>query len=581
MSYDLMFQKANNLYMNGSLDEAEQLYRHILEAVPENPDVLNMMGLTAQAKNMHQQAVSYFSQALKFAPRHLPLYFNLAVSYQNLEKYVQALDAYKKALELNPNIKEIYNNAGAVYEKLNNPQQAGIFYQNAINLDENYIDALVNLALLNKDFAQLEKLNQKYYPSTLILYTLAKHNFEQQNYVKSLQLLEEINLSERNLFEIQHLKSEIYLALKKYDEAKQTLNITLELNPKHVKSLIMLADLEESEALYLKALDLEPDNLDAHAHYAGLLHKQGRLVESLEEYRKAIIINPDLPELSNNLALILKDLEEYEQALDLLMNAFVKDKTQKDFWINISETLVLLYKKEPDKALKIAQRWKETAPDNIFAQHILASFKGNSENTNQKYAKELFDTFASTYDATMQKIKYAILDKIEQIGISLKGNILDLGCGTGAVGLRFANNKTSFTGVDISQNMLNIAAQNNKYATLINADITTFAAQNKDVFDFIIATDVFEYVPDIENIIKHFDNTTFIFNIEKASPDVKEYTLSYNGRHQHNPKYVKEILLKCGYKDISEYNLDIRQEDSFPVEGVLFVAKKYFSHTKN
>ena len=66
MSYDLMFQKANSLYINGSLDEAEQLYRHILEAVPENPDVLNMMGLTAQAKNMHQQAVSYFSQALKF-----------------------------------------------------------------------------------------------------------------------------------------------------------------------------------------------------------------------------------------------------------------------------------------------------------------------------------------------------------------------------------------------------------------------------------------------------------------------------------------------------------------------------------
>lgn len=574
MSYDLMFQKANSLYINGSLDEAEQLYRNILEAVPENPDVLNMIGLTAQAKNMHKQAVAYFLQALKHSSNHLPLYFNLAVSYQHLEKYVQALDAYKKALELNPNIKEIYNNAGAVYEKLNNTQQARIFYQNAINLDENYIDALVNLALLNKDFAQLDKLNQKYYPSMLILYTLAKYNFEQQNYVKSLQLLEEISPAESNLFEIQYLKSEIYLALKKYDDAKKTLNIALELNPKHVKTLLMLADLEESEALYLKALDLEPKNLDAHAHYAGLLHKQGRLVEALEEYRKAVIINPDLPELSNNLALILKDLEEYEQALDLLMNAFVKDKTQKDFWINMSETLILFYKKEPEKALKIAQQWLNMAPDNIFAKHTFASFNGNISDTKEQYAKELFDVFASNYDITMQKIKYAILDKIEQIGITFEGKILDLGCGTGAVGLKFANNKTSFTGVDISQNMLNIAAKNNKYATLINADITTFAAQNKEIFDYIIATDVFEYVPNIENIIKHFDNSTFIFNIEKATPDIKEYTLSYTGRHQHNPSYVKDILQKYGYKDISEYNLDLRQEASLTVEGVLFVAKK-------
>ena len=130
MSYDLMFQKANELYSAGLIDEAEQIYRNILEAVPENPDILNMMGLTAQAKNLHQQAISYFSQAIKLSPKHLPLYFNLAFSYQCLQKYIQAIEAYNKVIELNPNIKEAYNNLTLYKQKKYGSKSVNIYKLN-------------------------------------------------------------------------------------------------------------------------------------------------------------------------------------------------------------------------------------------------------------------------------------------------------------------------------------------------------------------------------------------------------------------------------------------------------------------
>ena len=65
MGYDLLFQQAIKLHEQGRLDEAENIYRQILETAPTNPDVLNLLGLIAQAKGRHAQAVELFYQAVK------------------------------------------------------------------------------------------------------------------------------------------------------------------------------------------------------------------------------------------------------------------------------------------------------------------------------------------------------------------------------------------------------------------------------------------------------------------------------------------------------------------------------------
>lgn len=569
-----MFNKANELYLSGDFDNAEMIYRNILEAVPENADVLNMLGLTAQAKNIDKQAVSYFLNAIKFAPKHLPLYFNLAISYQNLKQYIQALDAYNKVLELNPNIKEAYNNIGAIYEKLGKTQKAIEFYQKAISLDENYVEPAINIAVLQNNISELENLKFKFNQSYLPYYYLGLQYFNENKLNNSLDLILQADNIENNVAEIKLLKAKIYLALYDIPNATENFYLTLKLNDKCVEAYVNLANIENNEKYYLKALDLEPNNLQAIANYANLLYKQNRTLEALEEYRKAVILNPDLPEVSNNLALILKDIGEYEQALDLLLNAFIKNKHQKDFWINIAETLVLLYQKDSKKALEIANQWHSLDTTNVFANHIVASFEGKISNYDSSYSQELFDAFAQNYDDTMQKINYAVLDKIAELNIDFNGNILDLGCGTGAFAEKFRNINTQITGIDISQKMLDIASAKHIYHKLIKDDITDFLSEKTLDYDYIVALDVFEYMPNIENIISYCKNITIIFNIEKANPEVNNYAISYSGRYQHNPEYVKEILKNAGYTNIKTYDLVLRKENDQPVDGVLFIANK-------
>ena len=64
MSYDNMLQKALKLHQQGNFDEAEKLYRQILQTTPDHPQVLNLIGLIAQSKALHEEAITYFEKSI-------------------------------------------------------------------------------------------------------------------------------------------------------------------------------------------------------------------------------------------------------------------------------------------------------------------------------------------------------------------------------------------------------------------------------------------------------------------------------------------------------------------------------------
>ncbi len=573
MSYNLLFEKANDLYSAGAFNQAEDLYRQILEAVPENPDVLCMMGLTAHAKGCFNEACEYFYKALQHAPRHLPLYFNLAVSLTAAGKLHEALKAYFEVIKLNPNIKEAYNNSGGIYESLNQPETAKEYYRKALKIDASYLEPAVNSAALDNDVAALQALAKNNPNSALPLYYLALINFKQNNFTEAEKYIVSAQNSDTFSADIYLLAGNIALKLNNTDEAVKAFTKALQINAKCVPALINLGSLTEDESLYRSALDLEPSNADAHAGLAALLYRQKRTLEALEEYRQAVIINPDMPEVSNNLALILKDSGDYVRAADLLLNAIKQAPQQIEFSVNLAETLTLLYYQQPEKAQKIAEQWQKFMPDNIFANRLNAAFSGEKAADSTQYAEQLFDEFAKTYEQTMQNINYSAIAKLRELGFAPAGKVLDLGCGTGLAGQAFKSAANSFVGVDISQKMLNSAALKNIYTDLIKDDIVHFLQAANLNFDVAIALDVVEYIDDFAKIAAQLKHIPFIFTIENAPDEASDYRLNAGGRYQHNPQYIRKILSGAGYKNIKEYSLILRQENGADVNGTLFWAE--------
>lgn len=577
MSYELMFQKAVKLQQNGALNEAEQLYRQILETAPQNADVLNMLGLIAQAKGLHDEAVNYFYRAADFAPQHFPIFFNLGISLAASGYLLEAAEAYKKALKLKPDLKEAFFGLGNVYWQINQKDAAAEAFQNALKLDAGYLDAAANLAELQDDEDTLKKIATENHSDARPFYYLGRRMFakaDYQNAAHYLQKAEELLESD----EIKTLLGETFYASKRYQEALPLFYQAYKLNPHNATAALHIADLEtengnfaEAEKFYRKALENDMHNVQAHANLANLLCKRKRTLEALEEYRAAVRLAPEMPELSYNLAIILKTLEEYEQALALMFNAFYLAPQHIDWSLNIAETITLFYGNAPEKALKIAENWYNKMPENIVAKHLWAALNGKNADDETEYNRLLFDSFAENYENVLHNINYAVVDKIAEIAPDLNGKILDLGCGTGLIGLKLKNPDNTFYGVDLSKAMLQKANQKNVYKVLEQADAVAYLQQHKNEFSAIVAADVFCYFGNLEKLLKGAAPTKIIFSIE-SDLQTENYKIQPNGRYKHNLLYVENILKSVGYTNIKSYPLVLRKENNKNVDGLIFTA---------
>ena len=576
MSYDLMFQQALALHEQGRFNEAESLYRQILETAPKNPDILNLLGLIAQDKGIHNEAVELFYKAIMEAPTHAPFYFNLALSLDLWGKPHEALDNYRKALKINPNIKEAWNNIGNIYKRLGQPTEARTAYCHATKLDASYIEPQARLAQMNNDIIELENLSKQFPDDALCYYLLADHYYRNKNFDFAANYALRAEQNDHFDANIKILSGLICLAQNNTNDAQNYFQKALTLAPHAVPALINLANIETAigeyktaETRYRQALEFAPQSLDAHLNLADLLYRQKRLPEALEEYRTAVIIDPDTPEISNNLGVILKDLGEYKEALGLFFNAFKLRPQSEEFSINISETLTLLHSQKPDEAVEIAQNWSKQAPDNAFATHISASLQGDTLNESNKiYIEKLFDNFADNYELVLQKLNYGVVRSLRSFTGPIEGTVVDLGCGTGLAGMAYQTSVTKLIGVDISQKMLRQADKKGIYQELIKSDIVSYL-QNKPQVDAFIATDVFNYIGNLAPIINAVAPIKLAFSTEDNDTDTP-YKLTSSGRFTHRPEHIETLLQNAGYHKIERQSSILRTENGHPVKGTLW-----------
>ena len=576
----MMFHNAVGLHEAGRLDEAETIYRQILETAPEQPDVLNLLGLVAQAKGAQSEACRLFMRAIRGKPQEASFYYNLAFSFKLDNRLREALENFIKVTELAPTVKETYNEIALLLQD-SDMNKARQNWSYALQLDGNYAVAKANMAMSyesensGKAIADLEKLAGEYPHEALIFYYLTKLYMQRELWENAWSTAVKAKELAPTSDEIRVLLALLSCHDNQPENAKIYFAKAELLNPNNLAALMGLADLysregnfAEAEPRYKRVIELESNNFDAHNNYAEMLQRQGRLSEALEEYRAAVIINPVSAEVCNNLGLILRDLGEYDEALGLLFNALAHKPEQEETSVNLSETLILLSRQDVDKAKKIADNWLKQMPDNAFARHTAAALRGENVENNQIYSEKLFDNFADNYELVIKNLGYSVPAAMRRIAGDVKGAVADLGCGTGLVAEALKTPENRFIGVDISQKMLDAAAQKGLYDKLIKADIGDFL-QNNNEFDWAIAADVFGYIGELSATIEALKNKKILFSIEVSDQEAN-YSIMPNGRYKHNPQYVEKLLRENGFGRITKEELVLRTENGKPVKGMIF-----------
>ncbi len=583
MSYDLMFQKAIELQNNGALNEAENIYLKLLEVMPQNSDVWNLLGLIAQAKGNLEQAVNCFLSAITYAPTPFaPHFFNLGLTYRGLHKYREALEALQTAVKLQPDFKEAWNFLGLTQEELDEHQEAIKSFCRALDIDNDYNEARANLCFYTKDKETLLKLADEQpddLQANLLAAACCEELDDKEKYLRQAVLHHPFHTSALlNL-------AKVCAEKENFSESLQLYHKVLNLDENSVEAILGIADvslqvndLDKAELYYKKSFNLARDIAGAHLNYGILLYRQKRLAEALEQYRAAVQLEPEKPEISYNLALILKEVGEYDEALGLMFNAHQRCPKKKEFSVNIMETLSELYAQNAELALKIAENWQKIEPDNIFSKRIFAAISGVSASAldDKLYAEQLFDAFAETYDEVMTNLKPQIIDCFKVHHGDVCGTALDLGCGTGMVAQKLKTADNAFVGVDISQQMIEIAREKNVYQELVCQDILSYLQEHPALkrFSVVLACDVFCYFGNLEDVLKKLKKSEVWFSVEAADEDRNvDFYLTATGRYKHKKSYIENLLQRLGFKEIEAFPLVLRQEKGQPVNGFLFKAK--------
>ena len=114
----------------------------------------------------------------------------------------------------------------------------------------------------------------------------------------------------------------------------------------------------------------------------------------------------------------------------------------------------------------------------------------------REFIIKLFDYYAKNFEKSLiNDLEYKIPSEIKNLllenSVESLGSILDMGCGTGLIGLELEKYCNYLEGIDLSIKMIEEAKQKKVYDKLIQTDIVDYLNNNTLNFDYFIAADVF------------------------------------------------------------------------------------------
>jgi len=139
---------AIQLQRAGHLDEAETIYRRILEIEPDHADALHFLGVLFHQRGRGDAAIELIEKSIALQPGQSDRHNNLGNVLVELGRLPEATRAYEKVIALQPGHADAYNNLGAVLRARGQFQEAAAAYQKAIDLDPNHVNAYNNFGNL-------------------------------------------------------------------------------------------------------------------------------------------------------------------------------------------------------------------------------------------------------------------------------------------------------------------------------------------------------------------------------------------------------------------------------------------------
>src|SRR5438309_874117 len=96
--------EAQRLHSQGRMAEVEALIRKLLPLAPNDPELLNYIGLVCKQQRKFAEAEELFAKAATIDPQSAAYQLDRADALRELRRLDEAADSYRRALQLQPTI---------------------------------------------------------------------------------------------------------------------------------------------------------------------------------------------------------------------------------------------------------------------------------------------------------------------------------------------------------------------------------------------------------------------------------------------------------------------------------------------
>ncbi len=151
LTVEQAIELAVTIQRRGRLDAAEEIYRRVLEAVPDNVDALHFLGICRHHRGQHEEGLALVRRALELAPDNVDMRNNLGNMFSSRGHLEEAEAAFRQVIARAPEHVNALANLGSVLRRRRDLVGAETALRRAIALAPGHGEAYHNLGNVLRD----------------------------------------------------------------------------------------------------------------------------------------------------------------------------------------------------------------------------------------------------------------------------------------------------------------------------------------------------------------------------------------------------------------------------------------------
>jgi Flp pilus assembly protein TadD/protein-L-isoaspartate O-methyltransferase len=159
MNHKEEIKKAEELFQEGHVDEAEDIFNCVLQDQPENHEILNNLGVIHFTRGDVEEAEACLLKGLAVKPDYLDALFNLSLLYRRSKHWQAAARQLEKYISISNGNADVLNQLGLIYIEMGNREAAVSLLEKSIQMNPNQQIVKYTLGRLEEIRKQVKREN--------------------------------------------------------------------------------------------------------------------------------------------------------------------------------------------------------------------------------------------------------------------------------------------------------------------------------------------------------------------------------------------------------------------------------------